>query len=583
MTALAVTALVCLQGCAADPVEAEVGMRVQWFTGEPTAELPADLETLRLLLYVEGEDAYTDTFLTVQRLPTDPTGRPYSDTPFLRSLPVGREIRLEVEGYRPGMSLGYFGQTGPFVLREGERRYVDLNMYELSIANALDAGTVGARVMHTTTALPDGRVLIAGGFDQIENDAPCPDTAPPGARCVGLVASTDAFLYDPTSATFHPVQWSMLEARGGHTATLLGDGRVLMAGGAATAVLAIVIDGAGAITYEPLFLTEEPSATFEVFLPDTPTENADVDRDGDAGRGSFIGSAEDPATVGMLNDRRFLHAAARIEDLVVLAGGVASPGTFEVYDDVQPGGYGVLPNDDARLGVARTMPTAAVLGGAVWILGGARASGNDDLADVWTPAATGNGSIAPASSATRFPNPTDDDDLRPELSWLRPSVAGLSAGEDLLVVGWLGPRCIPGMTTPSFDPAATDLCGVGNDRSVVIEGAAGRTVTQTFDQPHAFAAAATLSSGRVVVTGGLRTSAWQRSDFVEVFTGVVIDGVAEPASDLALRDERAFHTTTALPNDGALTLGGLTFSADVQTATLVDGVEVLYLPRTSIP
>ena len=66
---------------------------------------------------------------------------------------------------------------------------------------------------NTATLLPDGRVLIAGGFGSDGN----------------VLASTE--LYDPQSGTFSPTG-SMAAVRGDHTATLLPDGRVLIAGGA---------------------------------------------------------------------------------------------------------------------------------------------------------------------------------------------------------------------------------------------------------------------------------------------------------------------------------------------------------------
>ena len=67
-----------------------------------------------------------------------------------------------------------------------------------------------ARFGHTATLLPDGRVLVAGG----SND--------------GWLASVE--LYDPRSGTWSSTG-SMATARGWHTATLLPDGTVLVTGG----------------------------------------------------------------------------------------------------------------------------------------------------------------------------------------------------------------------------------------------------------------------------------------------------------------------------------------------------------------
>ena len=69
------------------------------------------------------------------------------------------------------------------------------------------------RQFHTATLLPDGRVLIAGGFSTF-----------------GLRAWESAELYDPSTGTF-TATGNMSAARYFHTATLLADGKVLIAGG----------------------------------------------------------------------------------------------------------------------------------------------------------------------------------------------------------------------------------------------------------------------------------------------------------------------------------------------------------------
>jgi hypothetical protein len=78
----------------------------------------------------------------------------------------------------------------------------------------LTGAMTAMRQGHTATLLPDGTVLLAGGSDNI------------GFR--SELASAEIF--DPTSGHFHATG-SMNTAREGHTATLLRDGRVLIAGG----------------------------------------------------------------------------------------------------------------------------------------------------------------------------------------------------------------------------------------------------------------------------------------------------------------------------------------------------------------
>jgi streptogramin lyase len=77
---------------------------------------------------------------------------------------------------------------------------------------SLNAG----RYYHTATLLKNGLVLIAGGYGLAGG--------PPGAL-------SSAELYDPVAKTFATIPVGMVQARGQHTATLLKDGRVLLAGG----------------------------------------------------------------------------------------------------------------------------------------------------------------------------------------------------------------------------------------------------------------------------------------------------------------------------------------------------------------
>jgi len=99
-----------------------------------------------------------------------------------------------------------------------ETTYASAEIYDPSSGTFTSTGSMHAsRKYHTATLLPDGRILIAGGEQQ-------PDILVPGKT----LSSTE--LYDPGTGKF-TLNGSMLDRREGQTATLLEDGRVLIAGG----------------------------------------------------------------------------------------------------------------------------------------------------------------------------------------------------------------------------------------------------------------------------------------------------------------------------------------------------------------
>jgi hypothetical protein len=132
-----------------------------------------------------------------------------------------------------------------------------------------------ARAGPTATALSDGRVLISGGWDQSAEFA-------------------SAEVYDPKTGSFSPTG-SMATARPGDTATLLPDGRVLIAGGGPTG-LASIPYLASAQLYDPKTGSFGPTGSMAATTRHYPT--ATLLPDGRAliaggdDRGTYLASAE---------------------------------------------------------------------------------------------------------------------------------------------------------------------------------------------------------------------------------------------------------------------------------------------------
>ena len=85
----------------------------------------------------------------------------------------------------------------------------------IGLFTAVAGGMSDARFGHTATRLTSGKVLVAGGYDN--------------AVCDCWLDSAE--LFDPITNTFSDVTGLMGVKRLGHTATLMGDGKVLLAGG----------------------------------------------------------------------------------------------------------------------------------------------------------------------------------------------------------------------------------------------------------------------------------------------------------------------------------------------------------------
>ncbi len=232
---------------------------------------------------------------------------------------------LELEcGTRCGLVLvtGGVGEVGtPFTPYSGAA-HGSAELYDpVNNSWAPAAPLSDLRANHTATLLPDGTVLLTGGLS---------------VRSEGevAVATDSAETYDPITGVFLPTSGVMTTARGDHTATVLPNGKVLIAG-------RLEPNGASAEIYDPA------SRTF--------------------------------SATGRLGTGRSNHTATLLPDgKVLVTGGSGAGDSAELFDHTTGQWTSTAPMFNARSGhTATLLPTGEVL----------VAGGSDDskLAELYNP------------------------------------------------------------------------------------------------------------------------------------------------------------------------------------------------------
>ncbi len=598
-----------LVGCEKPEPHSGVSFVATWLTER--GRLPPEVTGIRVRITDSDGEVVAEQELersAVDGMDENGDGRPELG---FADLPTSAPIRLELVARTEASDEAFVAHAGPFELDANEERSLALQLYPVGEAADLEEPALPGRFLHTATRLLDGRVLVAGGFTQAEADATCPDGAPAETRCFLLTASNEAYVFNPATGLFAPVQGTMGAARAGHSATLLGDGRVLVAGGAERALLMLEPRGAEQ-GFEPKWISQrgdgQPGAhaTFELFDPSLAASMEDGES------GGFIGAAAEPGVLGELNDERFLHAAAvwndeenedRPDELVMLAGGLSGTSvsrTFELFDPSRTGGYGVRDNTQSRLLVPRATPAAVTVGRTIWIVGGAEppAADNEALAEIWDPSAEGevdfDRATQPASNSI-YP----DDSLgsaapRPHYALSRPDTFLVNEGRSLVVNGWLGPRCRAGEVEPAFPRPGevTLLCarngGPSRSHTISVENTAEFGSTrQTSLGVHGWGDAATLSGRIVLLSGGFADETLAATNLIDVLTGAVQDGEAQRAGGsgdmFSLLGARALHRMTSIgvgQVHGVLVTGGLNIGASPPAISILGTAEVLYIPSS---
>lgn len=328
---------------------------------------------------------------------------------------------------------------------------------------ALGSGyfTVGAAMVHprsghTATLLQNGKVLIVGG------------SAVQGGSTVDVL---EAELYDPATGSFQATG-ALLHARSRHSATLLADGRVLIAGGGTT--------------------------TAELYDPVT---------------GLFTAT-------GTMTATRNGHAAARLGDgKVLILGGIDAvadaSGATELYDP----STGLFTASTALLGGGYGVTALVLADGRVLVPGG---SDMGDLGNyVQTPSETFDSTGGTVTVTGALPANVG---FRGYLATV------LSDGRVLVAGGYIGD--LPQKPAAIFDPTANTYAATGSTAASRYEGndgivtlangkalVLGKTdelfdpATGTFSATGGLAVvgnqftATLLSDGTVLVVGGYSNSA----------------------------------------------------------------------------
>jgi N-acetylneuraminic acid mutarotase len=223
--------------------------------------------------------------------------------------------------------------AGGVVLSPGGTALSSAELYDPTTnAWSTTASMATARWGASASLLPNGKVLVAGGFGDRNNST--------------VLASAE--IYDPNTNAWSPAG-ALSVARAQYTATLLANGMVLAAGGAGSP--GGTVDLASAEIYYSITNAWSPAGTLTVPRrrhTATRLPNGKVLIVGGTNTGSAIASAElyDPATnawssAASLSAARVAHSATLLNSgKVLVAGGATSsiPRTLmttEVYDPAQ--------------------------------------------------------------------------------------------------------------------------------------------------------------------------------------------------------------------------------------------------------
>jgi hypothetical protein len=350
------------------------------------------------------------------------------------------------------------------------------------------------RAEHTATLLPDGKVLVAGGILYTED-----------------LEVASAELYDPSTGTWSSTG-SMSTPRSKHTATLLANGKVLVAGG----FCAPLGPGGGATKGCPA--AEDPDgaiAEAELYDPQT-------------GKWSPTGS---------MTTERFLHTATLLADGKVLVAGAEHRdgilGSAELYDP----STGKWTATGGMI-TARTQQFAVRLGDGRVLMFGGCCEGAGGSAEVYEPSTgkwTATGSLITARA--------------------QGGTAALLGDGTVIVAGG--------------DPGGLGPGDAGLASAELYDADSGTwSATGSMSGPRLESAFTMLTDGRIVVVGGFSGIG---APYGLLASAELFDPAAGSWSDAGSMSVARFDlTSTLLANGQVLVTGGAVVDGVTSSADLFD-------------
>lgn len=431
--------------------------------------------------------------------------------------------------------------NGMVLIAGGDSNPTAMNSVEIYVpeknGSTLMPAMNSARYSHTATLLPDGTVLVTGG-----------------RGAAGTLNTAE--LYDPVGKTWTATPTTMIVARSEHTATLLPDGNVLIVGGANTV----------------------PVQTAEIYNPVAKTFTA---------------------TAGTLNTARSWHTATRLPNGKVLIVGGYNAGVLssaEVYDLVSQT-FGLT---DTPLGLTRQKHTATLLpDGRVLIAGGTGIVTTYNNAEIYDYTFGTRGRFTPVTATMQTRRREHSAALLPDGRVL---LAGGFGDSILNHVDLFDPltntfTAGPAMLTPRMNFAVTLL---PNGRLLSSGGWSDSGLTasaETFSAPQAYyrwkyttgslsigtesPTATLLVNGKVLVAGGIIP---QGNNLIYSNRTALYDPVAQTFTMGQMNFARNQHIATALPNGRVLIFGGIgPDEAPIPNVELYDPITNSFIDLGSFP